>query len=440
MSRTLVLIRHGKAQERTEGLPDERRALTDAGSRALAARLPHALALLETAGSDRAEEVWSSPAVRARQTAEEAARTLGCPDVRICPNLWEQDEESFLREVADSRTPCVVAVGHSPFVESVAERLSGAVLPFSTGAVAALELPDGFGAPLEDGGDGREGGSARLLWFVQGPQARRWETLCALERGLARAADNVAGRMEAFRENPDDVEALHKLRVSIRTARSLAAFCSPYLKASQSKEIQRDLRAVVLETSDLRELDVLAAQVHELESPSEDLLEALGSARAVERDRLLASLSSPALRKALDRAVANARSIRWKSSVAQGGLAPRRLRGRFASMEAELERGLGSVDFGDHDATHKLRKRAKRVRYVAERFPDLLGDAAERAAREAKAVQDRLGALCDARVNRAIARDFPADGLSEGARRNLDEIAERSEALIREQTAGRGAE
>ena len=438
MSRTLVLIRHGKAQERTEGLPDERRALTDAGSRALAARLPCALELLKAAGSGRTAEVWSSPAVRARQTAEEAARILGCPDVRICPSLWEQDEESFLREAADSHTPCVVAVGHSPFVGSVAERLSGAVLPFSTGAVAALELPDGFGAPFEDGGDGREGGPARLLWFVQGPQARRWETLCALERELARAADNVAGRMEAFRENPDDVEALHKLRVSIRTARSLAAFCSPYLKASQSKEIQRDLRAVVLETSDLRELDVLAAQVHELESPSEDLLKALDGARSAERDRLVASLSSPSLKKALNRAVANARSIRWKSSVAQGGLAPRRLRERFASMEAELERGLESVDFGDHDATHKLRKRAKRVRYVAERFPDLLGDVAERAAKEAKAVQDRLGALCDARVNRTIARGFPTDGLSEGARRNLDEIAERSEALIREQTAGHG--
>lgn len=109
-------------------------------------------------------------------------------------------------------------------------------------------------------------------------------------------------------------------------------------------------------------------------------------------------------------------------------------------MEAELERGLESVDFGDHDATHKLRKRAKRVRYVAERFPDLLGDVAERAAKEAKAVQDRLGALCDARVNRTIARGFPTDGLSEGARRNLDEIAERSEVLIREQTAGHGAE
>lgn len=438
MSRTLVLIRHGKAQERTEGLPDERRALTDAGSRALAARLPHALAPLKTAGSGRAAEVWSSPAVRARQTAEEAARILGCPDVRICPSLWEQDEESFLREAADSHTPCIVAVGHSPFVGNVAERLSGAVLPFSTGAVAALELPDGFGAPFEDGGDGREGGPARLLWFVQGPQARRWETLCALERELARAADNVAGRMEAFRENPDDVEALHKLRVSIRTARSLAAFCSPYLKASQSKEIQRDLRAVVLETSDLRELDVLAAQVHELESPSEDLLKALDGARSAERDRLVASLSSPSLKKALNRAMANARSIRWKSSVAQGGLAPRRLWERFASMEVELERGLESVDFGDHDATHKLRKRAKRVRYVAERFPDLLGDVAERAAKEAKAVQDRLGALCDARVNRTIARGFPTDGLSEGARRNLDEIAERSEALIREQTAGHG--
>ena len=429
MSRTLVLIRHGKALVGTDGQPDERRALTRAGARALAAQFPLSLSMLGKNGSDKdGTEVWSSPAQRARQTAEVAARVLECPNVRIVPCLWEQDGGAFLDELASSSAPRIVAVGHNPFMERVARLLCGVDLPFSTGAVAALELPGTSAEPLGDG-SGRQV-DARLLWFVQGPRAKRWETLCALEEAMSRAAENVDARMGAFLREPDDPETLHKLRVSIRAARSLSAFFAPYQKASQSKALRNDLRDVVLQTSDLRELDVLAAQVRGLEKPAEDLLSALGTARAAERDRLLAALSSPPLRQAFGRAVENARSIRWRDPVEREGLSRKRLRERFAAMEGRLAAGLVSVDLQDHDATHRLRKLVKRVRYVAEGIPDLLGESSQRASREAKVIQNRLGALCDARANISIARDFPAEGLSGGARRNLEELVRSSEELV----------
>lgn len=62
------LIRHARAQARREGLPDEERALTAAGV-AQAERLRKALELLEV----RYALLWTSPLLRARQTAEQLA-------------------------------------------------------------------------------------------------------------------------------------------------------------------------------------------------------------------------------------------------------------------------------------------------------------------------------------------------------------------------------
>ena len=67
MGKTLVLMRHGKAQPRDLGIPDDERTLTRAGTRALAARLPQNVRLW---GKHARTAVWTSPAVRCRQTAD----------------------------------------------------------------------------------------------------------------------------------------------------------------------------------------------------------------------------------------------------------------------------------------------------------------------------------------------------------------------------------
>ncbi len=62
------LIRHARAQPRREGLPDDERALTVAGEEQ-AERLRAALARLEV----RYALLWTSPLLRARQTADHLA-------------------------------------------------------------------------------------------------------------------------------------------------------------------------------------------------------------------------------------------------------------------------------------------------------------------------------------------------------------------------------
>lgn len=160
MTRLLVLVRHGKPESTEEGTPDELRALTDAGRAALEGPDGLARALSLLGDSERSDmRLWSSPAVRARQTAQIISEMAGgCPvEERAC--LWEQDQDAFLGEARGADAACVIAVGHVPFMHKLLKRLTGDSIAFKPGAVAAVELDDG-----------RTPGSARLAWFAQGPQ------------------------------------------------------------------------------------------------------------------------------------------------------------------------------------------------------------------------------------------------------------------------------
>ena len=167
MSLTLVLVRHGKAQNKQPGQTDFDRELTGAGRKALSDDYPTTFAKI----AERTDvELWVSPAVRAKQTASEVVASLSADlaDERTLDCLYDQDASAFLQELKEriaAGPGCVVAVGHVPFMQDLSLYLGGYELPFSTGTVAAFELkhgvePDGMGRP-----------PARLLWFVQGPKA-----------------------------------------------------------------------------------------------------------------------------------------------------------------------------------------------------------------------------------------------------------------------------
>lgn len=164
MSRTLVLVRHGKPEPAGPGVVDFDRKLTPAGIAALEGpdgfnRTFSLLSDEERSGA----EIWTSPAVRARQTAQAVGRALDNNATRDCEQLWQQDHAGFLAEVASSTAPCVIAVGHIPFMNEAVAYLTGAAISFKPGGAAAIELPD----PCEPASLQQD--SCRMLWFVQGP-------------------------------------------------------------------------------------------------------------------------------------------------------------------------------------------------------------------------------------------------------------------------------
>lgn len=174
MARTLILVRHGKAEKAAAGQADQDRSLTPAGMAALERSLPRTLSLLEDADANADEPaapflVWTSPAVRARQTCERVIAALDALHFATATpeeheSLWYQDPVTFLDELANTPADArIVAVGHIPFMEGMLERLTAAELAFAPGGVAAVELAD----------DPHGKGAGRLLWFVQGPRVRK---------------------------------------------------------------------------------------------------------------------------------------------------------------------------------------------------------------------------------------------------------------------------
>ena len=128
----IYLVRHAEA---ASGEPDDLRPLTGAGretARALGARL--------AAEGARPDAVLSSPLLRARETAAELARALGCepePDERLAPGATADD----VRDVVGGRGTAVVVVGHQPDCGEIAAELRGGPAPaFPPAGLAVLEL------------------------------------------------------------------------------------------------------------------------------------------------------------------------------------------------------------------------------------------------------------------------------------------------------------
>ena len=157
MIRKVVLIRHGDAENRRLGQTDAERRLTLSGLRALQKGYP---ALLEPLKDEVADiHVWSSEAVRARETAEVACDALGIPhdQIEFHQSLYAQDYDLFYGELL-SADGVVVAVGHIPFMEEVSADLANRIISFPKGSIACFEVPDGSLV------------HARLLWFARGPE------------------------------------------------------------------------------------------------------------------------------------------------------------------------------------------------------------------------------------------------------------------------------
>ena len=160
MATTLVVVRHAKPQSDSVDGTDFARELTTQGLAAVEASFPTTFALLGDALDDA--QLWSSPAVRAQQTAEALAAAIDwdADAIQEHDSIYAQDENAFLDEVVAASAQTVIAVGHIPMMENLVADLAGVELDFKPGAAAALEIT----RAIDDFQP------AKLLWFVQGPK------------------------------------------------------------------------------------------------------------------------------------------------------------------------------------------------------------------------------------------------------------------------------
>ena len=105
----------------------------------------------------------------------------------------------------------------------------------------------------------------------------------------------------------------------------------------------------------------------------------------------------------------------------RNGLGKEQLEGHLQSLSRKLEEEHGKLDLTDAEASHSVRKGAKKVRYVAGTLKKVEGEQQE-IEKRMEEIQDRLGALCDARVGQRLlmelSKKLPL--LSEVARWQMD--------------------
>ncbi|MFN0025730.1 MAG: SixA phosphatase family protein [Acidimicrobiales bacterium] len=131
----LMLLRHAKSAW-PDAVADLERPLAPRGERD-AQTVGRFLAAREL----RPELTLSSPALRARRTAEAVLHAAGSDPaaVQIHDQLYDGDVAAVLRQVpADVNR--VLVVGHEPELLDLAQRLCGAEVALPTAALALIEL------------------------------------------------------------------------------------------------------------------------------------------------------------------------------------------------------------------------------------------------------------------------------------------------------------
>ena len=142
----LFLIRHAHAKD---CFPDEDRPLSEFGISQIR-KLSDSLARETFA---QIKQIWHSPYLRARQTAELLAENLGldAPLHSVSKITPYGDPDSVAREIA--AISCfdadLAVVAHNPFLESLAATLmdkkSGGYITFKKGTIAAFTLVENAG-------------------------------------------------------------------------------------------------------------------------------------------------------------------------------------------------------------------------------------------------------------------------------------------------------
>jgi triphosphatase len=237
---------------------------------------------------------------------------------------------------------------------------------------------------------------------------------------FARVAQDCAAAVSAAAEGIEtgDVAGLHRLRVALRRFRAAIGLFRDMLTDPRSTAIAGELGWIAAVLGPAREFDVLAARL-ETEKGMPALREEIALRRAAAWDDALAALGSrrfARLSSSFESWIGEGAWRRRRSETA------RRLRAEplADALAVALEQGRRRVRRKgrrlakrDEEALHRLRIRAKKLRYAAELFGEAFPGrkaARQRAAfiASVKRLQDALGELNDIAVHRALFSEIAA--------------------------------
>ena len=96
------------------------------------------------------------------------------------------------------------------------------------------------------------------------------------------------------------------------------------------------------------------------------------------------------------------RNTRWRATTETEGLSREEFQAEYDELRTGVMDQFLVCNFMDDEDTHIVRKRVKRLRYVADGYAELLNERQEASVETARRLQSELGHLCDVRVDRDI--------------------------------------
>lgn len=238
---------------------------------------------------------------------------------------------------------------------------------------------------------------------------------------------------EHFRNNPYSPKRIHRFRVTMRKMRSLLHFVKPLIGKETYNELNNLIKDSTHRIEPIREADVLIKSCGEraLEEPGlidnyADVFKYLHNERRKWiRSRLTDSMIS-AFEKMLEDTEQAINHLTFNEEKATDGKWDSYLQNRFNKKKNKVLESFKQVDHSDHKSAHGVRKQAKKLRYAAKGFKDILPSKyVKKVKKKAEAIQDELGLICDLYKNSELLTAYAEKAKDKELERAFTTLAER---------------
>lgn len=386
----LILMRHGKAEERSERLADRDRALTFKGRRELNQHLPSFARYLR--GTDECH-IWSSDYRRARETAEILVRYMPQTEIILKPYLATGELKPLLDDLAEMKDRAtVVLVGHEPFLSEWIETLARRRTHLKKGSVELLMLKPK--KPME----------AVRMGALELKDMQKLEPLdmpfgVGMKEILLNNQRMILEYKDRLMEDVEDDDALHDLRVAMRRQRGLFSFVEKYVSKKSYRDVQKAYSALMKDLAHLRELDVLLETIHAAKRWE---LEPLVPLIMAERNSESLRLDMEFSQQASDDAYSEAYNLiqialsTMKTNVILSELAEKNMPRNYERL---VKHAKAIRDETDPNILHEFRVECKHHRYLYEQFASMAFYRTARRYALLKQLQKTIGNYCDTFYN-----------------------------------------
>ncbi|MDO4280104.1 MAG: CHAD domain-containing protein [Peptococcaceae bacterium] len=410
----LILIRHGQAEDASYDHTDVHRALTANGRERLENAYPSLARFLNTKSHC---EVWTSPKTRALQTAEVLCRYTPHIFPEVKDFLAEGDFDAFCQALSTlDHGMTIVVIGHEPYLSNWLREMTRMDVMFRKGRGEMLYLAPQRPRDAIRISDLSFGKMADLKLFTV-PMGIGIETM------IQNQHKKIIEARDHFLDDPDDSEALSRLRVALRSQYALIEFLRPYCTSQSFELAEEHYLSLYEDLEELRSINAILKTIHnsrklELAPLADALVVEQNSAVMDLCDQLSQPESEAAYSEALHLIMAALMTVQRTEPLEQ------LVREQFISRYHLVQEAVLSTDFTNLADTEALRALCKTSRYLFEFFSPLADYRQAKQYLRIRRLNQRLSTYCDTFYNMEHLHALFEDHMQPGVDRAMNLYAQ----------------